>query len=76
MMNENHYNSLITLGFVSVSLAFAYFTMRDTEPISISEENIKKEMPRDRGFSTLSSIALWLKILVGLQAFSLLRTFF
>lgn len=42
-MNENHYNSLITLGFVSVSLAFAYFTMRDTEHISISEENIKKK---------------------------------
>lgn len=73
-MNENHYNSLITLGFVSVSLAFSYFTMRDTE--HISGEEVKKETPRHRNFFTLSSIALWLKILVGIQALSLLRTFF
>lgn len=75
-MSTDQYSSLITLGFMSVFLLFTYAATRESDTVDGNELREKRYTLSPYMFSQISSISLWLKLLVGIQTFSLVKTFF
>lgn len=78
-MSDDHYSALISLGFMTLSLLFLYALDRDTKVyVHPDEKETSKEINTLslNLLSAVSSIAVLLKILVVIQAFSLIKSFF
>lgn len=78
-MSDDHYSALISLGFMTLSLLFLYALDRDTKVyVHPDEKETSKEINKLslNLLSAVSSIAVLLKILVVIQAFSLIKSFF
>lgn len=78
-MSDDHYSALISLGFMTLSLLFLYTLGSDTKVyVHPDEKETAKEINKLslNLLSQVSSITVLLKILVAIQAFSLIKSFF